>query len=173
MLGLCPECILNHARHDFVAANEAAANEVKSIVRQAQRVCKKQAKSLKEVGSVTEAKLKAISARKREEFSRLNTVIGELKAMLDERERYLHALLENEVRDIEERLTAEVKLINGQHDDYLEMFKELRTLGERFSVSSEIGIVSGSNMAWLYHKKTQELINLMQLRQSDLYVVEL
>jgi len=27
--GICPECVLNHARHDFIAANELAAIEVK------------------------------------------------------------------------------------------------------------------------------------------------
>lgn len=44
------------------------------------------------------------------------------------------------------------------------MFKELNTLGERYSkfnflltliaISTEIGIVGNANLAWLYHKKT-------------------
>lgn len=41
MKGLCWVCILDHSRHDFVAANDMAALEIKSIVRQAQRLCKK------------------------------------------------------------------------------------------------------------------------------------
>lgn len=28
-LGLCPECIVHHARHDFIFADEDAGNEVK------------------------------------------------------------------------------------------------------------------------------------------------
>jgi hypothetical protein len=57
MKGLCWVCILDHSRHDFVAANDMAALEIKSIVRQAQRLCKKQDKQLKEIRSLTEAKL--------------------------------------------------------------------------------------------------------------------
>ena len=28
-VALCPECVVNHAKHDFVFADENAANEVK------------------------------------------------------------------------------------------------------------------------------------------------
>lgn len=112
MMGLCAECILAHARHDFTAANESAASEVKSIVRQAQRVCKKQAKHLKTVKQVTDTKITALTQRREEEFGRLNTVFSELKAMLDERHKYLKELFENEIRDVEVRLQSDIKLIN-------------------------------------------------------------
>lgn len=38
--GLCPDCIIEHSKHDFLAANELAAFEVKQIVKQSQRKCK-------------------------------------------------------------------------------------------------------------------------------------
>lgn len=41
MAGVCPDCILEHAKHDFVAADSTASFEVKQLVRQTQRLCKK------------------------------------------------------------------------------------------------------------------------------------
>ena len=29
MRGLCPDCIIEHSKHDFIAANELAALEIK------------------------------------------------------------------------------------------------------------------------------------------------
>ena len=63
------------------------------------------------------------------------------------------------------------------------MFKELKTLGERFgnisllthfalAVSSEAGIVSNANLAWLYHLKANEMTHLFNLSMKDLYVIE-
>ncbi len=66
MNGLCWVCILEHAKHDFIGANEVAALEVKSILRQAQKMCKKQASHLKEIKTLTEAKLQYLNAKRDE-----------------------------------------------------------------------------------------------------------
>ena len=59
------------------------------------------------------------------------------------------------------------------------MFKELKTLGERIgnisllthfavAVSSEAGIVSNANLAWLYHLKANEITHLFNLSMTSI-----
>lgn len=52
--------------------------------------------------------------------------------MLEEREIYLRASFNVEIREVEGRLNNDVKLIYEEHDQYVEIFKELKALGERF-----------------------------------------
>lgn len=52
--------------------------------------------------------------------------------MLDEREIFLRASFNVEIREIENRLNQDVQLIHAEHQEYVNIFKELKSIGERF-----------------------------------------
>lgn len=68
MKGLCPECIIDHSKHDFIAANEVASFEIKQTVKAAQRKCKAQVRQQKEIKALTEKKISQINKQRSEEF---------------------------------------------------------------------------------------------------------
>jgi hypothetical protein len=103
MCGLCWICILEHSRHDFVSA-QSAAGEVKSSVKQARHLCKQQAHYLKELKGLTESKLKVLNDRREKEFMNLTSQFNMLRRTLDEREIFLRASFNVEIRDIETKL---------------------------------------------------------------------
>jgi hypothetical protein len=103
MCGLCWICILEHSRHDFVSA-QSAAGEVKSSVKQARHLCKQQAHYLKELKGLTESKIKVLNDRREKEFMNLTSQFNMLRRTLDEREIFLRASFNVEIRDIETKL---------------------------------------------------------------------
>ena len=48
--------------------------------------------------------------------------------MLDEREIFLRASFNVEIKEVETRLQKDVEEIHSQHEGYIELFKELKVL---------------------------------------------
>jgi hypothetical protein len=55
-----------------------------------------------------------------------------MRRSLERREADLQAMWNREVRNTEEKLNRDVKTLQDEQAGYVEIFKELRTLGERF-----------------------------------------
>jgi hypothetical protein len=103
--------------------------------------------------------------------------------MLDEREIFLRASFNVEIKEVEDRLQNDVVLIHEQHEGYVELFKELKALYDRFgksiftlttfyiAVSTDVGIISNSKMAWELSAKTNSHVNQVMQKQNKLYVI--
>lgn len=68
MKALCPDCVIEHARHNFIAANELAALEVKGAVKNAIRKCRQYAKNIKNIKLDTHKKLSDLHRQRQDEF---------------------------------------------------------------------------------------------------------
>ena len=99
-------------------------------MRQTQRLCKKQAKHVKELKSQTDAKLSVLLKRKQAEFTNLSLLFTSLRQVLEAREAELQALFNEEVGDLESRLVADSELVTECHQAYVSSFNDLKKLGE-------------------------------------------
>ena len=78
--------MLEHARHDFIAANELAALEVKGAVKTALRTCRDRAKNIKSIKLDTHKKLSDLHRQRADEFQKIHCYFLELHRELDDRE---------------------------------------------------------------------------------------
>jgi len=55
-----------------------------------------------------------------------------LRRILDEREIFLRASFNVEIKEVENRLQKDIDVIHEQHEGYVELFKELNILNDRY-----------------------------------------
>jgi hypothetical protein len=85
-VGLCPECVVFHAKHDFVFADEGAAFEVKQQLKTLNLSVQSKHSEYQLLQKETEQKLKELERFKDEEFQKLRYYFTELRRCLDARE---------------------------------------------------------------------------------------
>lgn len=85
-VGLCPECVVYHAKHDFVFADEGAAFEVKQQLKSLNLNVQSKQNEYTMLLKETESKLQEIERFKEEEFQKLRYYFIELHKLLDARE---------------------------------------------------------------------------------------
>lgn len=87
-MGLCPECIVHHARHDFVFADEEAANQVKGKLETLHRSVKERHESYGDLFRKAEDELRDLEKLQDEEVDRISKTFKELRQAIDEKEQY-------------------------------------------------------------------------------------
>ena len=71
VIGLCPECVVFHAKHDFVFADEGAAFEIKQQLKTLGLSVESKGADYKILLTETDAKQQEIEKFKEEEFTKL------------------------------------------------------------------------------------------------------
>eukprot|EP00347_Sterkiella_histriomuscorum_P017020 403350962 len=180
LIGLCPDCIIEHSKHDFLAANELAAFEIKQVVKQAQRRCKNQVKLQKDLKQQTEKKLSSLNRQRSDEFHRIHCYFNELHRELDERESQLNNMFNEEIRDIESQLMKDMQNIQLNYSDNVKIFKKLKMLIEQqckqfiilyfnLEISQDTAVVGNAEFAYQLNNLT---IQKEQIVQNKVFYVQ-
>jgi hypothetical protein len=96
---LCAECVVNHARHDFIAANNMAANELKKLLYLTEGSVSERVALYSEILDKSEKKLVDMDDECKMQFRRLSLAFTEIREAIFQREFVLKKELHNKVRE--------------------------------------------------------------------------
>lgn len=83
---LCAECVVNHARHDFIAANNMAANELKKQLYLTEGSVSERVALYTEILDKSEKKLGEMDEDCKLQFRRLSLAFTEIREAIFQRE---------------------------------------------------------------------------------------
>ena len=72
LVGLCAECVVDHARHDFILGDNRAAVQIRKLMQVAEADIRQCAQSYEAILFTTEKKLAEIAIYKEQELKRLS-----------------------------------------------------------------------------------------------------
>ena len=79
LVGLCAECVVDHARHDFILGDNRAAVQIRKTMQLSEASIRECAQSYEGILFTTEKKLAEIEIYKQQELKRLSTAFQEIR----------------------------------------------------------------------------------------------
>ena len=83
---LCPECVVDHAKHDFIFADESASFEVKQDLKTLELTVQSRCKEYEMISRESEQKIQEVEVFREQEINNLRHFFSELHKALDKRE---------------------------------------------------------------------------------------
>lgn len=140
--GLCAECIVHHARHDFIFADEEASTEVKESLGGLFRSVGRHHESYGDLYRKVEQNLSDLEKYKHEELNKVTEAFRQVRAALEQREAQFKREYQQRVKDQFAFMTAEaqkLRHIYSEVDAVYQGINKLQVLLERFDDYTVVG----------------------------------
>ena len=105
---LCPNCVVDHAKHDFIFADETAAFEVKQELKTLGMTVQSKNQEYEMIQKESEAKIAEVEQFKEQEMRSLRHFFSELHKCLDNREQQIQQLYNDYCKEFKVEYVSDI-----------------------------------------------------------------